>query len=101
MLAILVPCPELFDFRNMLDSIELIGHPWPGSFFTWSNKRPVGHIAGRLDRTLINSNWPLTFSNFVLDFLNLVISNHSTSLTLVAPSTHRPNVPFRYFKLLG
>lgn len=53
------------DFRESLLDAGLLESSFRGSTFNWWNKRRETPIANKINRILINDQWPVQFSSFV------------------------------------
>ncbi|XP_039057652.1 uncharacterized protein LOC120201026 [Hibiscus syriacus] len=68
--------PEMKEFQDLTQDLDLHDHPFIGPLFTWSNKQSESYLARKLDRVLINPIWALSFHNFHVEFLSPGVSDH-------------------------
>ncbi|XP_038993959.1 uncharacterized protein LOC120117831 [Hibiscus syriacus] len=60
--------PDIKDFQECLEGLDLIDHPFLGPLFTWSNKQDGSYLARKLDRILVNDQWLLDFPDSFVDY---------------------------------
>ncbi|KAK7836759.1 putative ribonuclease h protein [Quercus suber] len=86
------------DFKECLDSCNLIDLRFSGPKFTWSNSRQVPDlILERIDRCFANPNWRLLFPEASVTHLSRVFSDHCpVLLELSRPPPTDQNRPFRF-----
>ncbi|XVE64217.1 hypothetical protein DITRI_Ditri07aG0083800 [Diplodiscus trichospermus] len=76
----------------------LYDHAFTRPLFTWSNhQQSQAFLARKLDRVLINDNWPLNFASSKVEFLAPKISDHCPSLIQLFQNDTSPPKPFRFF----
>ncbi|XP_038994117.1 uncharacterized protein LOC120118005 [Hibiscus syriacus] len=72
--------PEMKEFQEVSQDLNLYDNPFFGPLFTWSNKQSGSYLARKLDRVLINSNWATTFHNSAIEFLAPGVSDHCITM---------------------
>ncbi|XP_075670362.1 uncharacterized protein LOC142640157 [Castanea sativa] len=87
-----------FDFKECLDSCNMIDLGFSGPRFTWTNKREVGAlIQERIDRFFVNSGWCTMYPDAKLTHLTRCHSDHCPILLESKPINHRhPPRPFKF-----
>ena len=86
------------EFKNYIDSCNLLDLGFSGPKFTWSNLRQVsGLILERLDRCFANPSWRTLYPEASMTHLPRVFSDHFPILTeLTNPPPLNRNKPFRF-----
>lgn len=51
------------EFRDCLNEVELVDHPYIGSVFTWMNNQEDSFQVRKFDRALVNVAWSFMFVN--------------------------------------
>lgn len=93
--------PQMMDFKKCLDCLEVKDMRFHGPLFTWTNKRFLGPIGKKLDRTLINEAWFTAYPQSLALFLAPEISDHCPyliDLATINPSSGTK--PFKFFNYL-
>ncbi|XP_057247423.1 uncharacterized protein LOC130589842 [Beta vulgaris subsp. vulgaris] len=92
---------ETEDFRNMLDTTDLMVVKGIGGTYTWSNKREgVDRIFSRIDRCLCNATWFAQHTHTVVEIKNQSVSDHHPLLIHLNQQHHQGGRPFRFFNHL-
>ncbi|XP_033136094.1 uncharacterized protein LOC103837732 isoform X1 [Brassica rapa] len=93
--------PQMIEFKECLDDIEVKDLRYHGPCFTWSNKQPEDPIAKKLDRIMVNEHWIQDFPLCQAAYLAPLISDHSpglVNLNCVLPSAG--SKAFKFFNYL-
>ncbi|XP_039023541.1 uncharacterized protein LOC120156224 [Hibiscus syriacus] len=72
--------PNMREFQECLDDLELMDHPFLGPLFTWSNRQEDSFLARKLDRILVNPHWMLDFPESFVEFKAQGVSDHCLGL---------------------
>ena len=89
--------PATSEFTNMMISSSLLDIGFSGSRFTWSNNRQgKSYMAARLDRSLTNHAWSLSFPDALLQHLVRQNSDHSPILLSNRPPIATRYIPFKF-----
>ncbi|XP_038998865.1 uncharacterized protein LOC120124223 [Hibiscus syriacus] len=90
--------PDMREFQEFLDDLELMDHPFLGPLFTWSNRQEGSFLAKKLDRILVNSQWMLDFPESFVEFKAQGVSDHCLGLLWSKKGcmSKRPR-PFKFF----
>ncbi|KAE8735791.1 Detected protein of unknown function [Hibiscus syriacus] len=90
--------PDMKDFQDFTQDIDLTDHPFFDPNFTWSNKQQYFYLSRKLDIIMINPRWASVFQNSFVEFLSPGVSDHSMAVIWLTnyPSASRPN-PFKFF----
>ncbi|VVA97124.1 unnamed protein product [Arabis nemorensis] len=93
--------PQMMDFKKCLDCLEVKDMRFHGPLFTWTNKRPSGPIARKLDRSLNNEGWFTAYPQGLASFLAPEISDHCPCLIDLAITKPASGTkPFKFFNYL-
>ncbi|KAK8627623.1 hypothetical protein V6N13_135230 [Hibiscus sabdariffa] len=85
------------EFKDCQEGLDVIDHPFIGSFFTWCNYRDDDPLSRKLDRVLINQAWLTGFPCSLVEFLVPDCSDHCPSyVVLRAPLVKLPRL-FKFF----
>lgn len=91
----------LLKWQNSETLMGMFDLRFQGPLLTWSNHRPEGSIAKKLDRLLVNSNTISLFPDSVATFLPPEISDHCPCLLDLAHQlSFAGTKPFRFFNYL-
>ncbi|XP_039032312.1 uncharacterized protein LOC120167325 [Hibiscus syriacus] len=87
--------PDMEDFQDCLEDLDLLDHPYLGPSFTWSNKQDE---ARKLDRILVNPGWLSVFPDSFAEFKAQGVSDHCLGViwTQKGVLARRPK-PFKFF----
>ncbi|XP_039041849.1 uncharacterized protein LOC120180617 [Hibiscus syriacus] len=90
--------PDMKEFQDCLESLDLMDHPFLGPLFTWSNKQEDSFLVRKLDRILVNNQWLFDHSESFVEFAAQGVSDHCLGLlwTRKGGLTKRPR-PFKFF----
>ncbi|XVE88838.1 hypothetical protein DITRI_Ditri19aG0100900 [Diplodiscus trichospermus] len=88
---------DIRDFIELRNHISIFDHLSTGPLFTWSNKQQEGFLARKLDRVMVNDNWPTYFPTSSVEFLALEVSDHCPSLIQLQQVAFSPPKPFKFF----
>ena len=86
------------EFKECLDTCNLLDLGFLGPKFIWSNLRQISNlILERIDRCFVNPEWRLTYPEALVTHLPWVFSNHCPVLVkLSRPLPTTINKPFRF-----
>ncbi|KAK3189454.1 hypothetical protein Dsin_029015 [Dipteronia sinensis] len=88
------------EFAEFLQASELDDLRFSGFLHTWYNKRSNGCISKKLDRVLVNNEWPVKFVHSEASFLPPSISDHCPSVVKLRFPGNKKNCPFKFFNFL-
>ncbi|XP_039060370.1 uncharacterized protein LOC120204346 [Hibiscus syriacus] len=90
--------PDMKDFQDLSQDIDIMDHPYFGPTFTWSNKQQEFFLARKLDRVMINSTWASYFPHSFVEFLSPSIFDHCMATMWLSKDSpiNRPK-PFKFF----
>ncbi|KAK8675273.1 hypothetical protein V6N13_033342 [Hibiscus sabdariffa] len=71
------------EFKDCQEGLDVIDHPFIGSFFTWCNYRDDDPLSRKLDRVLINQAWLTGFPCSSVEFLVPDCSDHCPSYVVL------------------
>ncbi|KAK9713772.1 hypothetical protein RND81_06G050600 [Saponaria officinalis] len=95
-----VTAAESEPFQVCLDMCNLMDIPASGAFYTWNNKQlPKSRIYSRIDRLLVNSDWPIHFPEHYANFLPEGLFDHTPCVVGMKSYGHNRNRPFKYFNM--
>ena len=93
--------PQMIEFKDCIDELEVRDLRFHGPPFTWSNKQSSDPISKKLDRVMINEEWLLTFPNSLAQFMLPDFSDHTPSLVnLEAALPVAGTRPFKFYNFL-
>ncbi|XP_039040580.1 uncharacterized protein LOC120178874 [Hibiscus syriacus] len=72
--------PDMKDFQDCLENLDLMDHPFLGPLFTWSNKQEESFLARKLDMILVNDQWLLDHPESFTEFITHRVSDHYLGL---------------------
>ena len=86
------------DFKDCLDTCNLLDLGFSGPKYTWSNWRQLTDlILERIDRCFANPSWRILFPEALVTHLPRVFSDHyPILLELAKPPAEMRNKPFRF-----
>ncbi|KAL4341779.1 hypothetical protein GQ457_08G014740 [Hibiscus cannabinus] len=85
------------EFRDCLDTLDVVDHPFSGSIFTWCNFQEDAPLSWNLDRVLINQAWFDRFPASSVEFLDPNCSDHCPSFVTLKIPLGRPPKTFKLF----
>ncbi|XP_038996811.1 uncharacterized protein LOC120121548 [Hibiscus syriacus] len=90
--------PEMKEFQDLTQDLDLHEHSFICPLLTWSNKQSGSYLARKLDRVVINPIWVLSLYNSHIEFVAPGVPDHCMALTWLSKETHinRPK-PFKFF----
>ncbi|KAE8724788.1 hypothetical protein F3Y22_tig00009942pilonHSYRG00285 [Hibiscus syriacus] len=90
--------PEMKEFQDVTQALDLHDHPYFSPLFTWSNKQSGSYLARKFDRVLINPNWVSTFHSSFVEFLSPGVSDHCMAIVwLFKDNPTNRTKPFKFF----
>ncbi|KAE8714581.1 OB-fold-like isoform 1 [Hibiscus syriacus] len=72
--------PDMRDFQECLEDLDLIDHPFLGTLFSCSNRHKGFFLARKLDMILVNPQWLLNFPESFAEFKAQGASDHCLGL---------------------
>lgn len=88
------------DFRDCLAAAELSDMVFRGNTFTWWNKSKTRPVAKKLDRILVNDNWPILFPASHSFFGEPDFSDHASCGVVLDTQKLRVRSPFKFYNFL-
>lgn len=88
------------DFRDCLAAAELSDMVLRGNTFTWWNKSKTRPVAKKLDRILVNDNWPILFPASHSFFGEPDFSDHASCGVVLDTQKLRVRSPFKFYNFL-
>ncbi|KAL4363298.1 hypothetical protein GQ457_04G010390 [Hibiscus cannabinus] len=85
------------DFFECQELLDVVDHPFGGSFFTWCNCREENPLSRKLDKVLVNQSWFSAFPSAAVNFLGPDCSDHCPSHLVLKGLIHKPPRPFKFF----
>lgn len=93
--------PQMLKLRDCLLQIGVFDLRYRGPQFTWSNKQPIGLIAKKIDRLLVNAAFIVKYPNCAAFFLPPLFSDHCACLIDLSHSLPTAGTkPFKFFNYL-
>ena len=88
------------DFQEVVKYCSLLDMSYQGPLFTWCNKRELGVICKKLDRTLINEVWMRNYPQSYCVFEAGGCSDHQRCRVMIKSEIMKPRKPFKFVNAL-
>lgn len=88
-------------YKSYYDQTWVTVSLW-GHFYSWSNKS-IGEArtCSKIDRCIISSLWLTHYSNAIVEYMNLGISDHSPLVLQCVAAGQSKGRPFRFFNYMA
>ena len=86
------------EFRDIVDTLDIFDLNFSGKFYTWWDSNLSSPIFKKLDRVLVNANWPDVFPLSRAQFFSRGLSDHSPTMTYLGVEAPKLFKPFQVFQ---
>ncbi|XP_075083648.1 uncharacterized protein LOC142167383 [Nicotiana tabacum] len=91
---------SLADISTQINKPWLIGLPWKGDYYTWTNNQQgAERIVSRIDRIFGNDSWMMNWGHVHTQYDTLIINDHSPMLVNIETVKLNIKTPFRFFNV--
>ncbi|XP_056698434.1 uncharacterized protein [Spinacia oleracea] len=92
---------ETIDFETCLSQTDLTELKSCGHFYSWYKGHEVHRISSRIDKAFGNSCWHGTYSDVVVDYMNLGLSDHTPLVMNYKMNMKKGGRPFKFFNYMA